>query len=222
MKQKIILFGNGDVAEVLSHYISQQYDICAYTVDDEYATEETFNGKPLVKLSEVADTYSPDTYLVLCTVGFIDLNKVRESAYNKMKALGYRFANYIDEKACAIGYQSIGENNIILDNVSVQPGTTISNGNILWSGSVLAHGSIMEDFNWVTSGTTIAGNVTIGNRNFFGVNCSVSHTKTINNDCIIGANTLVNSDLKQGQVILSEPGEIIKLDSLRFLKFSGM
>lgn len=220
--EKIIVFGNGQIATILSHYLSQQYDIVAYTVDDEFVKEDLFNDKPLVKLSNVVASFPPSDHKMICAIGFLQLNKVREDAYLKSKALGYSFVNYIDHGANLIGCESIGENNFILDNVSVQPGTSIGNGNILWSNSTLAHGAKIQDFNWITSGTTIAGDVTLGCRNFLGINASVAHQKIIADDCFISANSLVNTDLNSDQVVLSAPGEVIKLDSHRFLKFSGM
>lgn len=220
--EKIIVFGNGHIATILSHYLCQQYEVVAYTVDDEFVQQDLFNGKPLVKLSQVAERFPPNSHKMICAIGFLQLNKVRENAYLKSKALGYSFINYIDKNANVIGCDSIGENNFILDNVSIQPGTTIGNGNMLWSNSTLAHGTKIQHFNWITSGTTIAGDVVLGSRNFLGINASIAHQKVIADDCFISANTLVNTDLISNQVVLSSPGEVIKLDSHKFLKFSGM
>lgn len=219
---KVIVFGNGKVAEILSYYIEKSFEIVAYTVDGPYLNGSVFNQKPIIDFSILSDSFSPEDYKMLCAVGFTGMNGVRQSAYQRAKALGFSFVNYIDSRASLVGNVDIGENNIILDNVSVQPGVRIGTGNILWSNSTLAHGASIQDFNWVTSGTTIAGDASIGSRNFLGVNSSVGHEKKLADECFVSANSYVNNNLFDKQVVLSSSSEIIRMPSDKFIKFSGM
>lgn len=218
--QKIIIYGNGNIAKILSHYISQSFEIVGYTVDEAYILDSQFEGKPLIAFENILEHYNIQEVKMLTAIGFVQLNKVRQSAYERAKEKGFSFANYIDKAARIVGNSSIGENNIILDNTSVQPGTSIGNGNIIWSNSTIAHGTTVKDFNWLTSGTTIAGNVEIGDRNFLGINASIGHDRRIADDCFISANTYVNCDLKNKQVMLSDAGDLINMPSDKFMKFS--
>jgi len=66
--KKIVLFGTGEIAELAHFYFQHdsecEYDVVAYTADDEFVDDDSFNGCPLVPFSEVEDRY-PETVVNL-------------------------------------------------------------------------------------------------------------------------------------------------------------
>jgi len=55
----------------------------------------------------------------------------------------------------------------------------------------------------------ISGEVTIGNRNFFGVNSVVLQQIKIGNDTVIGANSLIIRKTKDGMTYVGSPAKIV-------------
>jgi acetyltransferase-like isoleucine patch superfamily enzyme len=58
--------------------------------------------------------------------------------------------------------------------------------------------------------TKISGEVKIGNRNFFGVGSTVLQQITIGNDTVVGANSLIFRNTKDGMTYIGSPAKIMK------------
>ena len=59
-------------------------------------------------------------------------------------------------------------------------------------------------------GFTSKGPVRIGSNCWFGVNCVVTEGVTIGDHCVIGSNSVVNSDLPDGVIAAGAPARVIK------------
>ena len=147
------------------------------------------------------------------------MNNVRKKIFEDLKSEGYNFVNYIDNSAQVPNDVIIRENNILLDNVSINPGSKIGNGNIIWSNSVISHNVRLNHFNWVSSGTVISGDTSIGNCNFFGSNSIISNNSFIANSIFIGAGALVTGKVRNESTIINSTSKKIEIKSLDFLKY---
>ena len=86
----------------------------------------------------------------------------------------------------------------------------------------MGHGSSMENTNWITSGVVISGDVILKSKCFLGVNATIGHNISIGSENFIGANTLITKNTNEKEVFISKDGEKFRLDTQRFLKFSGI
>ena len=161
-------------------------------------------------------------YKIINKVGYIQMNNIREKKYHEAKEKGYDFINYIHPSIEIHDSIKIGENNIILDYATIQPYVTIGNSNFIWSNAVIAHGSTVGDTNWIASGVVISGDANIKSKCFLGVNATIGHNVTIEDENFIGANTLVTKSTNDKEVFISKEGEKFRLDSQRFLHFTGV
>ncbi|MGD9638329.1 MAG: transferase [Alphaproteobacteria bacterium] len=220
--EKIVIFGNGKIAQIIYHFVKNTFDVVAFTVDRAFLKEDVLENLPVIAFDEIEKHFAPNDYKMLIAVGYIGMNSVREKKYGEAKAKGYSFVNYIDSSVVWHSNVTIGENNIILDHASVQPFAKIGNSNIIWSGAVVAHGCNVEDNCWITSGVTIAGDSTIKSNCFLGINATIGHNITIERENFIGANVLISRNTKEKEVFISKDGEKFRLDSLRFLQFAGV
>jgi sugar O-acyltransferase (sialic acid O-acetyltransferase NeuD family) len=220
----IIIYGNGKIARIIYHFVKTKFDVVAFTVDREFinAGDEEFEALPLVPFESVQKTYSTKKHKMLVCVGYVAMNNVREAKYVEAKSKGYDFVNYIHPSVEIHDNIAIGENNIILDHVSLQPYVLVGNSNFIWSNAVVAHGAKIGNTNWITSGVVISGDTTIKSRCFLGVNASIGHNIQINNESFVGANTLVTKNTNEKEVLISKEGEKFRLDSQRFLHFAGV
>jgi len=221
---KTVIYGNGAMARVLFSYAKQTMDICGFTVDDACITwnSASFCGLPLIPFSSVKNTFSPNSHRMIIAVGYIDMNDLREEKYSEAKELGYSFASYIHQSVYMHDEVSIAENCIILDHVSIHPGSRIGHGTFISSNVNIGHDCIIGASNWINGGVMIAGGCTVGPGCFFGVNSSVGHGVHIGTRNFVAANTLLNKNTKDNEVYLSDPGQLFRLNSKSFLKFSRL
>lgn len=219
---KVIIYGNGAMAKVLYSYMKINTEVIAFTVDEECIESQNFCGLPLIPFDKIDKIYSPEYYQMINSIGFIEMNELREKKYYEAKQKGYKFTNYIHESLIQHDDVIIEENCIIYESVSIHPGSIIKKGTFISSNVSIGHDTQIGEFNWINSGVSIAGSCKIGKNCFFGVNSSLANNISIGTSNFISANTLVNSNTKDNEVFLSEPGQPIKISSKNFLNFSKL
>ncbi len=219
---KIVIYGNGAMARVLFSYARHSMDICGFTVDASCIAEnsDTFCGLPLVPFDTVQEVFDPKSYKLIVAMGFIDMNELRERKHLEAKEKGYLFESYVHESVLIHDDVSIDESCIILDHVSIHPGCKIGPGTFISSNVNIGHDNIIGAYNFITSGVSIAGGCHIGPGCFFGVNSSVADGIDVGARNFVAANTLLNKGTRDNEVYLSEPGQLFRLKSKSFLKFS--
>lgn len=220
--ENLIIYGNGKIAKIVYHFLKKHFNIVAFTVDNEFIQELNIETIPVVPFENVEKSYNIKNHKIIIAVGYVQMNNIREQKYLEAKEKGYQFVNYIHHSVDIHDNVVIGENNIILDHVTIQPYASIGNNNFIWSNAVVAHGSTIGDVNWVTSGVVISGDSTIKSKCFLGVNATIGHNIVVENENFIGANTLVTKNTKEKEVFISKEGEKFRLDSKRFLQFTGV
>jgi sugar O-acyltransferase (sialic acid O-acetyltransferase NeuD family) len=211
MKKKLIIYGNGDIAEIASNYFNNSidYNIECFAVDDDHHDQNTFLGKPLIKFSNLKKNYSSDIYYIHIALSYKELNQIRFNKFNIFKNLNYKFASYISDKIiCGINVK-FGENCFIQENQVIQDNVTIGNNVIMWAGNHLGHSTKVGSQTYLSSHVVIAGHVEIGERCFFGVNSTVKDFVKIGDDCLIGMSSKVMSNIKSGSIVIERASEII-------------
>ena len=196
MNQKLVIFGNGELAEVAHFYFTHDsnYEVMAFTVDSEYVEEEYFNGLPVIPFQEVEQEFNPEHYHMHVSVGNSKRNSVREAKYHQAKQKGYDLASYISSKLHLWPNHIIGDNCLILEDNTIQPLTTIGNNVIMWSVNHLGHHSSIADHCFIASHVVISGGVSVGAHSFIGVNATIGDHITIAERSIIGAGALILED----------------------------
>lgn len=221
---KTVIYGNGAIAKLLFSYARHSIDIVGFTVDDICIIDnvDSYLGLPLVPFSRVEKQFDPVLHQMIIAMGFIEMNDLRIRKYLEAKQKGYRFASLVHDSVLMHTDVVIEENCIILDHVSIHPGCRIGRGTFISSNVNIGHDCIFGEANWINSGVSIAGGCNIGAGCFFGVNSSAGHGLHIGARNFIAANTLINRHTEEDQVYLSEPGQLFKLKSKSFLRFSQM
>lgn len=222
MERKVVIYGNGNMAKVLHSYIRHSNHVVGFTVEGRCIAEKTdlFCGLPLVPLETVDRVFSPNLHQMIVAVGFLDMNDLRARIHSEIKKRGYGLTSFIHETVIKHDEVYIGEDCIILDHVSIHPGSKIGNGSFISSNVNIGHSCTIGGFNWINSGVAIGGGCRIGAGCFFGINSSVSNDIQVGANTFLAANTLLNKNSKDNQVFISQPGQLFRLKSKPFLKFS--
>lgn len=201
-KEKIIIFGTGDIAQIANYYFSidSNYDVYAFTVDKDYINEPTYEGKPLVAFEDITTLYPPSEYKMFIALSYAKMNKVREQKYHEAKAKGYILASYISSKCTYLSQYACGDNCFIFEDNTIQPFVQIGNNVTLWSGNHIGHHSVIKDHNFVSSHVVISGHCTIESNCFLGVNSTLAHKVTIAKETLLGAGVVISKDTEEKRI----------------------
>ncbi len=220
MIKPLVIFGSGEIASLTKYYFEADggREVVAFTVDDEFATDERFEGLPLIGWSEAQERFSPEDVDMHVALSYQKLNRLRQSKYEQVKAAGYTLASYVCSKATVWPDLTHGDNCFILEDQVIQPTVTIGNNVMLWSGNHIGHGSHIGDHTYFASHVVISGHCKIGQRCFFGVNATLRDFLTIGDDCFIAMDASVVKDLSDGSVALTAASTLLDGEDPKAIK----
>jgi sugar O-acyltransferase (sialic acid O-acetyltransferase NeuD family) len=212
--KKIIVFGAGEIAQLAHYYFSKQgtYEVCAFSVDDEYLKETTFCGLPVVPRSQLKSAYPPERFGAFAALSYAHMNALRAEKYAELKAMGYQIVSYISPQ-CTRLTDEIGENCFILEDNTLQPFSKIGNNVTLWSGNHIGHHAQIGDNCFITSHVVISGGVKVGNNAFIGVNATLRDHIVIGEATMIGAGAIIIKDTAPKQVYRAPRSECMAITS---------
>jgi sugar O-acyltransferase (sialic acid O-acetyltransferase NeuD family) len=210
--KKLIIIGNTSNAK-LAHYFFQndsEFEVVAFSVNKEYITDKIFCGLPVVELENIKNEFPPDEYFAFVAVGYTNMNKIREQLYYNIKELGYNLPNYISSRCSFLTKEEIGDNNLILEDNTIQPFVKIGSNNVLWSGNHIGHDVTIKDHCFITSHVVVSGFTLIENNCFIGVNATIRDAIRIAPFTLIGAGAIIMQDTDEEGIYL--PAKSIKID----------
>jgi sugar O-acyltransferase (sialic acid O-acetyltransferase NeuD family) len=218
--KKLLLAGNATTAEILLDYLRSdpRYQVEGLVVDNEHLGPEGLGGNRLVSISEVVDAFSPHTHSVLMAMGYDNLNRGRESMFDRLKALGYNIETYIHPDAKIYTSMPIGEGSVVLPSAILEPFVSLGANTMVWSNVTLAHHSRVGDHCWVAAGSVVSGKASVMRNCFLGVNCTLVNAITVNEFNIVGAGALISRDTKPNSVHLCRSAEIHRFSSQDYAK----
>lgn len=210
--KKIVIIGNTSNARLAKFFFEtdSSYEVVAFSVNRAYITDENYEGIPVVAFEELEKNYPPSQFDVFVAVGYNKMNKIREELYHQCKKKGYFLPNYISSKCSFLTRENIGDNNLILEDNTIQPFVKIGSNNVFWSGNHIGHDTIIGDHNFLTSHVVVSGFVKIENNCFIGVNATLRDAITIASETLIAAGSIImkNTDFQD----VYAPARSVKLD----------
>lgn len=220
MSKPLVIFGSGEIASLAKYYFENDTGrtVAAFTVDDEYAGEERFEGRPLLAWSQALKEFAPGEADVHVALSYQKLNRLRQAKYEQVKAAGYTLPSYVCSKASVWPDLIHGDNCFILEDQVIQPTCRIGNNVMLWSGNHIGHGSVIGDHTYFASHVVVSGHCTIGQRCFFGVNATLRDFLTIGDDCFIAMGASIVKDMGDGGVALGAPSTLLDGDDAKAMK----
>ena len=106
-------------------------------------------------------------------------------------------------------YFSIGQGNIICSKCWLSCHVSIGDFNIFNVGTTIGHDVKIGNYNSMMPSVNISGEVVIGDENFFGVASGVLQQKKIGNRTVIGGNSLIIKNTKDGRTYMGNPASAI-------------
>lgn len=209
MLEKIIIFGIGQLAQLLHEYIQDdgQFEIVAFTADNPEVN--TLFGLPVVEFNELEKQYAPSDYKILIVIGYSERNQKRRKVFERVKNKGYSMVNYIHRSSIVPKSTIMGENCIILENNVFQPHVTIGDDMGMLSSNVVSHHVQIEDHCFLTEHVCVGGRVKIGTGSTLGLNSTIKQRVIISPNTFVGANVYLRSDSSKNSVYEAPEPKII-------------
>ena len=215
--KKLVIFGSGEIAE-LAYYCfntDSDYEIVAFTIDEEYINKSQFCGLPIVPFEEVEKKYPPDQHDFFVALSYSKLNALRKEKFIAAKERGYSLASYISSRATVLNDGKIGENCFIFEDNTIQPYVYIGDNVTLWSGNHIGHHSVIHNHTFIASHVVVSGGVEIGEQCFIGVNTTLRDHIKVGDRCVLGAGVLMLTDAAPDGVYMGTATERSKVPSSR-------
>jgi sugar O-acyltransferase (sialic acid O-acetyltransferase NeuD family) len=214
---RIIIFGNSEIAQIAHFYLSQDdnYEVVAFTVDKKYAIQDKFENLPVIAFEDVEATYPITEFKMFIPLGYSKVNKFREQKFLEAKAKGYDFISYISPNATIAKNAKIGKNCFVFEDNTIQPFVTIADNCVLWSGNHIGHHSIIQENCFISSHVVISGGCKVGKNTFIGVNATLRDNIKIGRSNVIGAGSLILKDTEDKQVYVGKSTEASRVPSDR-------
>lgn len=194
----ITLYGAGGHCKVVLD-ILEANGIEAKRVVDDAPNSTTFMSLPLSR---------PDNILfnnVIITIGNC---RIRKKIAEKIKVL--RYITAIHPSAIVCKNVPLGIGTVIMHGAIVQSSASIGNHCILNTKSSVDHDTVIKDFVHVASGATICGECEVGECTWIGAGTVVKQCVKIGKNCMIGAGSVVVTDIPDGVVAYGNPCRVIK------------
>ncbi len=218
----VVIFGATSQARLAARYFETDSDRkpVAFTVDRAYLEADEFCGLPTVAFEDVVERYPPEDHDLFVALGYTDMNRLRADKYNAAKAKGYRLPSYVSSHCTYLSEFEPGDNCLILEDNTIQPGVRIGNNVTLWSGNHIGHDSTIADHVFIASQVVVSGFVTVKSYCFLGVNATLRDDITIAEATLVGAGAVIMGDTDEAGVYL--PPRATKIDKLSHeLEISG-
>lgn len=215
MKKPVVLFGLGDLAAVAAVYFTEDsdYEVVAFTVNQQYLTTTSFEGRPVVPFEQVEQIYPPDRFAMFVAMGYKRVNRARAAVYDACKQKGYELVSYIHSRVRRWGNVLIGENCLILDGNQINPFVRIGNDVLIWSGCHIGHHTEIGDHCFLCPRVVLPGNVKVGAYTFIGANVTIRDSITIAPHCFLGAGSVILKDTQEKGVYRGRSTEVAAIPS---------
>jgi len=200
--KKIVIIGTGAVAAELTSYIEDnnkhtcsesQIELLGY-IDYEYNIEKYWKKYQLQNpvLGDI-DNYNFGSEIEVL-IGISDI-KFRNEIISKLESKGVVFFFFFHHSVIIPKTIELGKGNIIYPFCIIGPNTKMGDFNMVTSYSFISHDCVIGNGNFFST-AGIAGRVSIGDDNFFGIRSTVIPHVTIGNQNLIQSGMVIDKSIK--------------------------
>lgn len=200
----LVIYGIGPFAELMHYYFTNDsdYRVAAFTADAEYIQRTAFCGLPVVPFEEISERYPPRTARMFVAIGYRRM-RARQVLFSRAKERGYVLASYISSRALRFSNLKIGENNVAMGNVHMEPFVKIGDNNLFWSDTLVCH------------------HVSVGHGNYIAAKCVLGGNSEIEDGSFLGNGTVLINGVKIDRETHVLPGSAVYHSTKAFHKYLG-
>lgn len=213
--KKIIIVGTTTNARLAKWYFENDtdYEVVAFSVNKDFITEASWLGLPVVPFENLEMFFPPSEYFAFVAIGYTKMNKIREKMYEEVKAKGFELPNYISSKCSFLTQEPIGDNNLILEDNTIQPFVKIGSNNVFWSGNHIGHDTVIHNHIMITSHVVVSGYCEIKDNCFLGVNATIHNEVILEKETLVAAAAIIAKQTIEKGVYLPAQTSLFKKNS---------
>lgn len=205
--KNLVIVGISDTADRIARFVERYslYNIIGCTVNKEYVPEGGMAevggvNRKVFPLEELDKFIDKENDLLFVAVLWNRLNADRRYLYEKVKSMGYHFANIISPNAQVRG-ELLGDNCWICDGVIVQEHVKFGNDIFVMDNAMVGHWTMVSDHVFIAIRATVCGAVDIGEQCYIGANATVFDEVKIGKKCLIGGATVAKRSVPNFSVV---------------------
>lgn len=202
MNKPVIVLGAGGHASVLVDMLRSQGVVpLALVAPATGVSRAVLVDIPLWHDETQILTHRPDEVELINGIGSLPGSSLRAELFARYRALGYRFARVISEKAMVSDYAVLEDGVQIMAGAIIQAGARIGANSIINTGAIVDHDGHLGSDNHVAPGAVLSGGVVTGERVHIGTGAAVIQNIKIGSHTVVGAGATVVKDLANNQVL---------------------
>lgn len=136
-------------------------------------------------------------------------NSVRYEKQLGLQAIGANIMSIIHAKATISPFAKIGSGVVVLAGAIINAGADIGDACIINSNAVVEHDCVLKASVHISPGANLAGGVIIGNYSWIGIGSSIKQLIKIGNHVIVGAGSVVVSDITENSTVVGVPAKLL-------------
>ena len=141
-------------------------------------------------------------FITTGSIGEKDNIELRRKLYDKVNDIGFIIPKIIDQSAVVSCSANILDGVFVGKNAVINVGSQIGKMTIINTGAIIEHECIIGDYSHVSVGAVLAGQVVIEKGVFVGANSTIIQCKRVGEYSVIGANSVVLSDVPDNYTAL--------------------
>lgn len=196
MKKILLIGGGGHCRTVLRALRSRAEYTAVGIVDSNLALGSSVDGVQVVgrdaDLKKLFDQGFREAFIAF---GSIQSSKARRQTARNLKEIGFALPAIVDASALVPSPFKAGDGALIAAGVVIQPGTVVGENAIINTGAIVDHDCTIGDFAHLAPGTVLSGGVSVGEGTLIGTGATVIEYRKIGKESVIGAGSVVVSDL---------------------------
>ncbi|HOU67663.1 MAG: acetyltransferase [Paludibacteraceae bacterium] len=210
MKRSLILVGGGGHCKS----VIEAAESAGFVIKGVLDTPDKIGNAVIGTIKVIGSDDDMQKYVDECdfviTLGFIKDSALRIKLHDKVIAAGGHLATIVASTANVSKYATLGEGTVVLHNACVNAGAQIGVDCIINTLSNIEHDAVVGNFCHISTGAMVNGDCKVGERTFLGSQTVMVNGKSICNDCVIGAGSVVRKDLKVPGIYNGNPAILMK------------
>lgn len=204
-KNSLILLGGAGTSNMLLDLIRRSSNVAvAGILDSNLDIGSNVNGVPVLGGDELLpDLYDLNLRNVVLSFTSLDNLESRRERYHSLKADGFNFPNLIDPTALLEPSVELGEGNIFLSRSYLGSNSKVGNINFFNTGSLVSHDHLALENNHYAPASVLAGKVSVGSNNLFGMSTTIYMNLKIGSSNIIANGVNLFNDLGDNARVLN-------------------
>ncbi len=209
MKEKIILLGGGQHANVVLYNIKEQDKYEVACILERVGIEKNIHGIDVIDdysdLDKIKQKYKTNKFFI----GFGNMRH-RRTEYNHFVENGWEAVNIIHPDAVVSKAAQIGKGVLIEAGCLITPNPVIGDNVVVNTGSQINHDNVIENHVYIASGVVLSGGVRIRENTLIDDGVVITLGRSVGSNCIIGAGAVVTKDMPNDIIAYGNPAKVIR------------